>query len=130
MRGADLRPAAGAIEIMLGDASIRVVKGVDNGDVVAGAGGGGAGRPGLIAIAGGAAGMGGDATGIDFRRGVHRLVALVAQALRADPYGGEMICIPFRSEMIGSSCWRVDGSGQWFSQRNGWRAASSSAAGG
>ena len=26
---ADLRPAAGAIEIMLGDASIRVVKGVD-----------------------------------------------------------------------------------------------------
>ena len=27
---------------------------------------------------------------IDFRRGVHGLVALVAQALCADPYGGEI----------------------------------------
>ena len=33
---------------------------------------------------------------IDFRRGVHGLVALVAQALCADPYGGEIFV--FRSK--------------------------------
>ena len=71
---ADLRPAPGAIEIVLGDARIRVVKGVERATL------------GCAAVrvgradrdAGGAAGMGGDVTSFAV---VHGLVALVAQAL-------------------------------------------------
>jgi transposase len=47
---------------------------------------------------------------IDFRRGVHGLVALVAQALRADPYGGEIFVFRSkRNDRIKLLAW--DGSG-------------------
>ena len=47
---------------------------------------------------------------IDFRRGVHGLVALVAQALCADPYGGEIFVFRSkRNDRIKLLAW--DGSG-------------------
>jgi transposase len=65
---ADLRPAAGAVEIVLGDASIRVVKGVDTATlsrVLAAVRG-----PGLIATRAGLR-VWVATQPIDFRRGVH-----------------------------------------------------------
>jgi transposase len=47
---------------------------------------------------------------IDFRRGVHGLVALVAQALAADPYGGDIFVFRSkRNDRIKLLAW--DGSG-------------------
>jgi transposase len=47
---------------------------------------------------------------IDFRRGVHGLVALVAQALSADPYGGDIFVFRSkRNDRIKLLAW--DGSG-------------------
>ena len=47
---------------------------------------------------------------IDFRRGIHGLVALVAEALRADPYCGDIFLFrPKRMDRIKMIVW--DGSG-------------------
>jgi len=47
---------------------------------------------------------------VDFRKGVHSLTALVAQALRIDPYGGDIVVFRSkRSDRIKLLAW--DGSG-------------------
>ena len=115
-------PAPSLIEIVLGDASIRVVKGVDTATlsrVLAAVRGGGLDRD-----AGGAAGMGGDATDRFSPRRAWACRAGRASTLRRSIWGRD-ICIPFEANMIGSSCWRGTAAA-WFSQRSGWRAASSS----
>jgi transposase len=59
---------------------------------------------------------------IDFRKGVHGLVALVADGLRADPYGGDIFVFRSkRSDRIKLLVW--DGSGiilatKWLEDRH------------